>query len=102
MLSTATSSRPPALPMACCSACHQNSGATSVPSGRLVRQGRASHPVSASRMTTLQDWVDESTPATSVIVGSARAGKMLDRQLVQPDETIALLRGHVRFEVLEG
>ena len=50
-----------------CSAAHQASGCTSVPSGCGARPCRTSAPVSASRMTTLQDWVEESTPATSVM-----------------------------------
>src|SRR5665648_440951 len=34
---------------------------------QAARPVRTSAPVSASRIMTLQDWVDESTPATSVI-----------------------------------
>src|SRR5690606_39796426 len=62
----ATSSIPPASASADCSAAHHASGCTSVPSGWAARPERTSAPVSASRITTLQDWVDESTPATSV------------------------------------
>ena len=43
------------------------------PDGRHARPNNA--PVSASRTTTLQDWVDESTPATS---GIRVAGRQVD------------------------
>src|SRR5690606_2522420 len=53
-----------------------------------------SAPVAASRTTTLQDWVDESTPATRVIVapGSAGAERVLEGQLVEADEVVVALR----------
>jgi hypothetical protein len=63
----ATSSSPPASSIAVCRAAHHASGCTSVPSGWVARPCRTSSPVSASRMTTLQDCVDESMPATSVM-----------------------------------
>ena len=44
---------------------HQWSGWTSVPSGWVARPWRTKAPVSASRITTLQDWVELSIPATS-------------------------------------
>ena len=40
------------------------SGSTSVPSGWGADPLRTSSPVSASQTTTLQDWVEESIPAT--------------------------------------
>src|SRR3569833_1717893 len=49
-------------------ASHQAAGSTSVPSGCGARPVRTSSPVSASHTTTLVDWVDESTPATSSAV----------------------------------
>ncbi len=51
--------------MAVCSAAHHNCGSTSVPSGCGEDEDRTTAPVSASQITTLQDWVDESMPATS-------------------------------------
>ena len=42
-------------------------GSTSVASGCAARPSRTTAPVSASHTTTFVDWVDESTPATSVI-----------------------------------
>jgi hypothetical protein len=50
------------LPSAPTSAC----GSTSVPSGWAARPSRTQAPVCASRTTTFTDWVEESTPATSV------------------------------------
>ena len=85
----ATSSRPPAWATAWLSASHQASGWTCVPSGWAARPVRTSAPVSASRTTTLQDWVDESTPATRGIGRSARAEQVLERELVQRDEPVA-------------
>jgi hypothetical protein len=61
----ATSSMPPACSVAARSALHHAAGSTSVPSGCAAVPLRTSAPDSASRTTTLQDWVDESTPATS-------------------------------------
>ena len=46
-------------------------GSTSVPSGCRAKPRRTRRPVSASRTTTLQDWVEESTPATRGIWWSA-------------------------------
>ena len=57
------SRRPP--PLASCQAAHQWRGSTSVPSGCDARPVRTTSPVSASQTTTLQDWVEVSTPATS-------------------------------------
>ncbi len=62
----ATSSSPPAAAAAFPSADHHASGSTSVPSGCGARPSRTSLPSVASRTTTLQDWVDESIPATRV------------------------------------
>jgi hypothetical protein len=61
----ATSSSPPAAAIAVWRASHHASGATSVPSGWVAWPVRTTAPVSASQTTTLQDWVEESTPATS-------------------------------------
>ena len=47
------------------SAVSQCRGSTSVRGGCGARPLRMRVPSSASRMTTLQDWVEESTPATS-------------------------------------
>ena len=58
---------PPAWATASSSAFHQWCGSTSVPPGWAARPDRTSAPVSASRITTLQDWVDESIPATRAI-----------------------------------
>src|SRR4051812_32515214 len=63
----ATSSSPPASAIATSRASHQAAGSTEVPSGWEARPVRTTRPVSASRITTLQLWVEESTPATSVI-----------------------------------
>ena len=46
-------------------AVHQWRGSTSVPSGWAARPARTTSPVSASHTTTLHDWVEVSTPATS-------------------------------------
>ncbi len=51
--------------MLACKADHHSSGFTSVPSGCGDDADRTIAPVSASQTTTLQDWVDESIPATS-------------------------------------
>src|SRR3954471_1159519 len=93
--------------MAVCRADHQASGWTSVPSGWLARPCRTSFPVSASRMTTLQDCVEESIPATSVMVlifrqKSARAHDVVDGELVQLHEVVALRAGRVGVVFLEG
>src|SRR5664280_583267 len=68
---TATTS---AIPPASASAVHQLAGSTSVPSGCSPRPWRSSAPVSASRMTTLQNCVEESIPATSAIAVHLRVG----------------------------
>ena len=86
------------------SADHHAAGSTSVPSGCGARPSRTSAPVSASRTTTLHDWVERSTPATSgtCAAGSAGAEQVLDRELVEPREAVAALGGLVDVEVLEG
>ena len=71
-----TPSSPPAASRAVCAASHHLPGSTSVVSGCGAQPLRTSAPVSASRMTTLQDWVDESIPATSVIGSAARARRL--------------------------
>ena len=85
-----------------CRASHQASrvdlGAVRV---AAPRPERTSAPVSASRMTTLQDWVDESTPATSVIGRRRCAEQVLDRELVEADEAEAAGADRVGVEVLE-
>ena len=58
----ATSSSPPALSIAACSAAHHSCGSTSVPSGCGDVPERTISPVSASHTRTLHDCVDESTP----------------------------------------
>ena len=73
----ATSSSPPASASAACSAVHHASGSTSVPSGCAPRPCRTNSPVSASRTTTLHDWVEESTPATSVTRPTVRSSTTL-------------------------
>ena len=67
--------RPPAA-SAACNASHQPAGSTSVPGGCGARPDRTCSPVVASRMTTVQDCVDESTPATRLmhVTLVARAG----------------------------
>ncbi len=62
-----TSDSPPAWSRAACRASHQPAGSTSVPGGCGARPLRTSSPLSASRITTVHDCVDESTPATSPI-----------------------------------
>ena len=59
----ARSSRPSP---ACCSAAHQSAGSASVPGGCGALPRPTTVPSSASQSTTLVDWVDESTPATSM------------------------------------
>jgi hypothetical protein len=44
---------------------HHSCGSISVPSGCGDDAERTISPVSLSQITTLQDWVDESIPATS-------------------------------------
>src|SRR6185503_13741903 len=61
----ATSSIPPAASMLIRNADHHCCGSISVPSGCGEDEERTTAPVSASQITTLQDWVDESMPATS-------------------------------------
>ena len=55
-----TARRPASI--AACRASHQAAGSTSVPGGCGARPCRTSAPVSASRITTVHDCVDESTP----------------------------------------
>jgi hypothetical protein len=53
----------------------------------------------------LQDWVDESIPATSVMAsprGSACAQEVIDRELVQFHKTVTLRARCVDVEVLGG
>src|SRR3954447_59185 len=104
----ATSSRPPASVSTACSATRQAAGCTSVPSGCADRPSRTSRPDSASRTTTLHDWVDESTPATSVIdgppgprSGSAGAEQVLEGELVELGHRRTALRDCIGVEVLE-
>src|SRR4051812_27656956 len=74
---------PPAWSTAARSAVHHAAGSTSVPSGCGADPLRTSAPDSASRTTTLHDWVDESTPATSGMVNTSeiesRAGELFER-----------------------
>ena len=46
---------------------HQAAGSVSVPSGCGAVPDPTIRPESASTSSTLVDWVDESTPATSVV-----------------------------------
>src|SRR5699024_7442164 len=55
-------------------ASHQALGSTDVPSGCDALPSRCRAPVSASRITTLQDCVEESIPATSVIFTERPSG----------------------------
>ena len=81
---------------------HQAAGSTSVPSGCGARPCRTSAPVSASRITTLQDWVEESIPATSGIGSlTGRPSRCSSGELLQPHEAEAALGGLVGVEVLE-
>lgn len=71
-----TSSIPPALTMLRCSAFHQSSRSTSVPSGCGDDADRTIRPVlSASQIVTLHDCVDESIRATSVMSVPSRIGE---------------------------
>ena len=85
---------------------HQAAGSTSVPSGCDARPERTSAPVASSRITTLQLWVEESTPATSVISvlpSARRAQQVFGGELLQPHEAVALgAEVGVRVEVLPG
>ena len=72
----ARSSRPSP---ACCSAAHQAAGSASVPAGCGALPRPTTVPSPASHSTTLVDWVEESTPATSTAApsaGTARTGKL--------------------------
>src|SRR5260370_18478924 len=65
------------------SAVHQSRGSCSL-TGGVVRGCGAeatppTRPSSASRSTMVQDWVDESTPATRVISVAAVAGGIIGR-----------------------
>src|SRR5690606_33122012 len=62
--------RPPPPATAAPRASHHAARAPSAPSARVARPLRTTAPVSASRTTTLQLWVDESTPATNVMLVS--------------------------------
>src|SRR3954452_9883568 len=95
----ATSARPPASSIAVRNAVAQAAGSTSVPSGCGARPSRTRAPLSASRTTTLHDWVEESTPATRVM--SARAEQVLDHQLVDPHDTGTALGEGLGVEVLQ-
>ena len=70
-----TPSRPPASASAACSASHQPAGSTSVPGGCGARPDRTCSPVAASRMTTVHDCVDESTPATRLMAATLAADR---------------------------
>ncbi|CAB4567697.1 unannotated protein [freshwater metagenome] len=61
----ATSSNPPASIIALSNASFQCAGLISVPSGCAARPSRSNFPLSAWRITTLTDCVEESTPATN-------------------------------------
>ena len=94
--------------MADCSALHQAWGSTSVQSGCGARPERTNAPESASRTTTLHDWVDESTPATRVMRRgpsrrrSASPEDVLDGKLIQAHESVPTLAGAVGVVVLEA
>jgi hypothetical protein len=60
--------------MAACSADHHRVGSTSVPEGCGSDPERTVSPVSASQISTLQDWVDESIPATRATPTSSVSG----------------------------
>ena len=63
-----------ALAAAAVKAASHASGGTSVPGGCGARPLRTSSPLSASRTTTLQAWVEVSTPATrrrAPVIGAA-------------------------------
>src|SRR5699024_2178633 len=65
---TATASARASSPVsACIRASHQWCGCTSVSSGCVARPSSTTTPVLASHSTILQDCVDESIPATSVM-----------------------------------
>src|SRR5690606_27892889 len=107
----ATSSRPPASAMAARSASHHAAGATSVPSGCAARPVRTTAPVSASRTTTLQLWVDESTPATNVILVSPSISRHRPRKYAlrgatrgrtAPKRVLSRMRGSAGAEQVLG
>lgn len=54
-------------------------------------------PVSAAQTTTLQDWVEESAPATST---TSSADQMFGRELLELDEAEVALGGLVRVKVV--
>src|SRR4051794_25617209 len=99
--SARTSSSPPAPSIADRRACHHASGSTSVPSGWGAVPWRTTSRVSASTTTTLQDWVEESTPATVLIPGLS-ADQVLDGELLEPDEAEVPLRRHLGIEPVVG
>ncbi len=92
--SAATSDSPPAAASASVSAASQAAGSTSVPAGCAARPSRTSSPESASRTTTLQAWVELSTPATSGTGTSWVDGSRVTQTIVQrPNEWIVRCRG---------
>ena len=62
-----TSDKPPAASNALLNALIHSAGFTSVPSGWAALPCLTNSPVLASLITTLTDWVEESTPATSFL-----------------------------------
>ena len=72
-----TSSR--ALSRARCHSC----GSTSVPSGCGREVDAINSPESASRNTTLTDWVDESTPATILGIVLVNANQIFECELIK-------------------
>src|SRR4051794_34365127 len=96
-----TSSSPPASATAASSAAPHAAGSTSVPSGWAARPSRTVAPVSESRTRTLQDWVEESTPATSATSGPHTV-EVLQRQLVEPLEAHPAAAGLLGVEGLRA
>src|SRR5690606_38412051 len=92
METAATSASPPASSAARMRARHHACGSTSVPWGCGARPCRTRAPEARSRISILQAWVDESTPATRVTVPpgldelTSCTQTMLDEQLLQPYE----------------
>jgi hypothetical protein len=58
--------------IAACSADHHSRGSISVPPGCGEDADRTITPVSASQISTLHDWVDESIPATRATLATLR------------------------------
>src|SRR5699024_7742609 len=123
-----TSASPPIASMTSSTADHQWCGSTSVPSGCLALACRSSSPVVASRTPILQDWVEESMPATSAMLrcpflvpvleprpgprassrsssaveGCPSADQVLQCQLVEPYETVVAFGRGDHIELLLG